>query len=136
LRKDIEKEIKDDNGKKTPWKTQKKRDKLAEKGRKFVVSIPSKKPVAKRQLQLCDNPTSPSQHPSDGSPPSHHSSDSSPPSHHSSDSSPPSHHSSNDYPDSPDLFIDSSHSHPSDEIPTLEHPDVSVADFFTKSMKH
>ena len=124
MRKDIEKEIKDDNGKKTPQKTQKKRDKLAEKGRKFVVSIPSKKPAAKRQLQLCDNPTSPSQHPSDGSPPSHHSSDSSPPSHHSSDSSPPSHHSSNDYPDSPDLFIDSSHSHPSDEIPTLEHPDV------------
>ncbi|CAB3977383.1 Hypothetical predicted protein [Paramuricea clavata] len=114
LRKDIEKEIKDDNRKKTPQKTQKKRDTLAEKGRKSVVSIPAKKPAAKRRLQLCDNPTSPSQHPSDGSPPSHH----------SSDSSPPSHHSSNDYPDSPDLFIDSTHSHPSDEIPTLEHPDV------------
>ncbi|CAB4015116.1 Hypothetical predicted protein [Paramuricea clavata] len=57
---------------KTPQKTQKKRDTLAEKGR----------------------------------------------------NSQPSHHSSNDYPDSPDLFIDSTHSHPSDEIPTLEHPDV------------
>ncbi|CAB4015590.1 Hypothetical predicted protein, partial [Paramuricea clavata] len=84
----------------------KKQDKLAEKGIKSVVSIPSKKPVAKRQLQLCDNP-----------------SDSSSPSHHSSDSSPPGHHSSNDYPGSPDLFIDSSHSHPTDEIPD-EHPDV------------